>query len=72
MDISQDGQHFVTGGDEKLVKVWDYSEGEVTHVGVGHSGSITSVKISSNNRSMVSTSVDGAVLRWRYPHPSSP
>uniref|UniRef100_A0A4W5R399 Cilia- and flagella-associated protein 52 n=1 Tax=Hucho hucho TaxID=62062 RepID=A0A4W5R399_9TELE len=62
MHISQDGQHFVTGGDEKLVKVWDYSEGEVTHVGVGHSGSITSVKISSNNRSMVSTSVDGAVL----------
>uniref|UniRef100_A0A8C7HXA9 Cilia- and flagella-associated protein 52 n=1 Tax=Oncorhynchus kisutch TaxID=8019 RepID=A0A8C7HXA9_ONCKI len=72
MHISQSGQHFVTGGDEKLVKVWDYSEGEVTHVGVGHSGSITSVTISSDNGSMVSTSVDGAVLRWRYPHPSSP
>uniref|UniRef100_A0A8C7SWI7 Cilia- and flagella-associated protein 52 n=1 Tax=Oncorhynchus mykiss TaxID=8022 RepID=A0A8C7SWI7_ONCMY len=55
MHISQDGQHLVTGGDEKLV----------THVGVGHSGSITSVKISTNNRSMVSASVDGAVLRWR-------
>ncbi|XP_055762941.1 cilia- and flagella-associated protein 52 [Salvelinus fontinalis] len=72
MHISQNGQHFVTCGDEKLVKLWDYSEGEVTHVGVGHSGSITSVTISSNNRSMVSTSADGAVLRWRYPHPSSP
>uniref|UniRef100_A0A8C7CK72 Cilia- and flagella-associated protein 52 n=1 Tax=Oncorhynchus kisutch TaxID=8019 RepID=A0A8C7CK72_ONCKI len=72
MHISQDGQHLVTGGDEKLVKVWDYSEGELTQVGVGHSGSITSIKISANNRSMVSTSVDGAVLRWRYPHPSSP
>uniref|UniRef100_A0A8C8GFZ8 Cilia- and flagella-associated protein 52 n=1 Tax=Oncorhynchus tshawytscha TaxID=74940 RepID=A0A8C8GFZ8_ONCTS len=60
------------GGEERLVKVWDYSEGELTHVGVGHSGSITSVKISTNNRSMVSTSVDGAVLRWRYPQPSSP
>uniref|UniRef100_A0A8C8LTS4 Cilia- and flagella-associated protein 52 n=1 Tax=Oncorhynchus tshawytscha TaxID=74940 RepID=A0A8C8LTS4_ONCTS len=65
MHISQSGQHFVTGGDEKLVKVWDYSEGEVTHVGVGHSGSITSVTISSDNGSMVSTSADGAVLRWR-------
>nr|XP_046167267.1 cilia- and flagella-associated protein 52-like [Oncorhynchus gorbuscha] len=72
MHISQDGQHLVTGGDEKLVKVWDYSEGELTHVAFGHSGSITSVKISTNNRSMVSASVDGAVLRWRYPHPSSP
>ncbi|CDQ63410.1 unnamed protein product [Oncorhynchus mykiss] len=27
MHISQDGQHLVTGGDEKLVKVWDYSRG---------------------------------------------
>ncbi|KAM6971925.1 cilia- and flagella-associated protein 52 [Aplochiton taeniatus] len=70
MHISHNGNHFVTGGDEKLVKVWDYSEGEVTHVGTGHSGSITSVKICSNNRTIVSTSADGAVLRWRYPHPS--
>ncbi|XP_062304355.1 cilia- and flagella-associated protein 52 [Osmerus eperlanus] len=70
MHITQDGSHFVTGGDDKLVKVWDYSEGEVTHVGVGHSGSITSIRICTNNRWVVSTSADGAVLRWRYPHAS--
>ncbi|XP_068448325.1 cilia- and flagella-associated protein 52 [Clinocottus analis] len=72
MHISQDGRHFVTGGDDKLVKVWDYMAGAVTHVGIAHSGSITSIKICSNNRTLLSTSADGAILRWRFPHPVSP
>ncbi|XP_061088877.1 cilia- and flagella-associated protein 52 [Conger conger] len=70
MHISQDGNHFVTGGDEKLVKVWGYAEGEVTHVGIGHSGNITSVRVCPNSRYIISSSADGAILRWRYPHPS--
>ncbi|XP_040002549.1 cilia- and flagella-associated protein 52 isoform X1 [Xiphias gladius] len=70
MHISQDGKHFVTGGDDKLVKVWDYMEGVVTHIGTAQGGSITSIKICSNNRTLVSTSADGAILRWRFPHPS--
>uniref|UniRef100_A0A7N8XA46 Cilia- and flagella-associated protein 52 n=1 Tax=Mastacembelus armatus TaxID=205130 RepID=A0A7N8XA46_9TELE len=69
MHITQDGKHFVTGGDDKLVKVWDYMEGVVTHVGIAHGGSITSIKICSNNHTLVSTSADGAILRWRFPHP---
>ncbi|CAN9510530.1 unnamed protein product [Ophioblennius macclurei] len=69
MHITQDGRHFVTGGDDKLVKVWDYAQGQVTHVGIAHGGSITSTKICCNNRILVSTSADGAILRWRFPHP---
>ncbi len=61
----------MTGGDDKLVKVWDYMEGAVTHIGIAHGGSITSIKICSNNRTLISTSADGAILRWRFPHPSS-
>ncbi|KAG5278993.1 hypothetical protein AALO_G00104960 [Alosa alosa] len=71
MHITQGGDHFVTGGDEKLVKVWHYSDGVVTHVGIGHSGNITSVQICPNNKHVISTSADGAVLRWRFPHPST-
>ncbi|XP_014677656.1 PREDICTED: cilia- and flagella-associated protein 52-like [Priapulus caudatus] len=26
LDISADGEHFVTGGDDKLIKVWTYNE----------------------------------------------
>ncbi|XP_067164288.1 cilia- and flagella-associated protein 52 [Apteryx mantelli] len=68
MDITSDGTYFVTGGDDHLVKMWDYNEGEVTHVGVGHSGSITRLKICPGNKYIVSVSADGAILRWKYPH----
>ncbi|XP_041790179.1 cilia- and flagella-associated protein 52 [Chelmon rostratus] len=71
MHISEDGRHFVTGGEDKLLKVWDYMEGVVTHIGIAHNGSITGVKLCSNNRTLISTSADGAILRWRFPHPSS-
>uniref|UniRef100_A0A2I3GRW1 Cilia- and flagella-associated protein 52 n=1 Tax=Nomascus leucogenys TaxID=61853 RepID=A0A2I3GRW1_NOMLE len=70
MDITQEGVHFVTGGNDHLVKVWDYNEGEVTHVGVGHSGNITRIRISPGNQYIVSVSADGAILRWKYPHTS--
>ncbi len=57
----------LSGGDDKLLKLWHYSDGEVTHVGVGHSGSITNVRICPNSKCIVSTSADGAILRWSLP-----
>ncbi|XP_051491178.1 cilia- and flagella-associated protein 52 [Apus apus] len=67
MDITSSGTHFVTGGDDHLVKLWSYNEGEVTHVGVGHSGNISRLKISPENKYIVSVSADGAILIWKYP-----
>ncbi|XP_068118492.1 cilia- and flagella-associated protein 52 [Hyperolius riggenbachi] len=68
MDISDSGSHFVTGGDDKLVKVWDYNEGEVTQVGSGHSGSISRIRICPLSKYIISVSSDGAILRWKYPY----
>ncbi|NXY83917.1 CFA52 protein, partial [Alcedo cyanopectus] len=67
MDITADGAYFVTGGDDHLVKLWDYKEGAVTHLGVGHSGSITRLKICPGKKYIVSVSADGAILLWKYP-----
>ncbi|NXT57832.1 CFA52 protein, partial [Pluvianellus socialis] len=67
MDITSDGAYFVTGGEDHLVKLWDYNEGAVTHVGVGHSGNITRLKICPEKKSIVSVSADGAILLWKYP-----
>ncbi|XP_021270320.1 cilia- and flagella-associated protein 52 [Numida meleagris] len=67
MDITSDGAYFVTGGDDHLVKMWDYNEGTVTHIGVGHSGNITRLKICPGNKYIVSVSADGAILLWKYP-----
>lgn len=68
MDISFDGTHFVTGGADKEVVVWKYNEGQETHVGKGHGGGITRVKICPNNKWIVSIGTDGSILRWKYPH----
>ncbi|NXC20565.1 CFA52 protein, partial [Corythaeola cristata] len=67
MDITSDGACFVTGGDDHLVKLWDYNEGTVTHIGAGHSGNITRLKICPGKKYIVSVSADGAILIWKYP-----
>jgi WD40 repeat protein len=41
--ISKEGEHFVSGGEDKKLKVWNYDEGICYHSGVGHSGSISKV-----------------------------
>lgn len=48
-------------------QVWKYNEGEVTHVGVGHSGEITRLKVCPLQKHIISVSADGAVLRWKFP-----
>lgn len=58
---------FVTGSSDKLIKVWLYDQGDVTHIGLGHSGEITRVKIAPDGRHIVSVSADGAIIRWRIP-----
>jgi len=40
----------------------------MTHIGLGHSAPITRVKISPDERHIISVSEDGAILRWEFPH----
>lgn len=49
------------------LQVWRYDEGIITHIGEGHSGDITKVKIDPDGGHVVSVSEDGAILRWKYP-----
>ena len=43
--ITKEGEHFVSGGEDKRIKLWDYDEGISYFTGVGHSGNITRVSI---------------------------
>jgi WD40 repeat protein len=44
LSIMKEGEHFVSGGEDKKIKVWDYDEGLSYYSGNGHSGSITRVR----------------------------
>ncbi|PIK54041.1 hypothetical protein BSL78_09070 [Apostichopus japonicus] len=67
MDMAPDGQCFVTGGDDKLIKVWNYKEGKVTSIGKGHSGFINRLRVCPQQKLIVSVSKDGAIICWKYP-----
>ncbi|XP_014217506.1 cilia- and flagella-associated protein 52-like [Copidosoma floridanum] len=67
IDVSPDGQYFVTGGNDGVVKFWNYNAGETTHVGMGHAAIITACKISPDGKHIVTASGDGAILIWKCP-----
>jgi WD40 repeat protein len=65
--MAQSGSHYVTGGEERLLKLWDYDKGVAEYLGVGHSGSITCAAISPDQSFIVSTGAEGAILIWTMP-----
>ena len=44
MHVNADGHFFVSGGSDKKVKLWNYDEGSKYFEGVGHSGSVHTVR----------------------------
>lgn len=68
ISLAQLTKHTLHDKDTLNLQVWDYDRGEVTHVGVGHSGEVTKVKVSPDGYHAVSVSVDGAILRWQLSH----
>ena len=67
IDISPDGQYFVTGGNDSVIKFWSYDTGETTHVGMGHAAIITACRISPDGKHIVTVSADGAIMIWKTP-----
>lgn len=65
LDIAADGSFFVSGGADRIVKLWGYDEGSCIQIGLGHSCNITKVKIAPDMRSVVSVSDEGAIMVWK-------
>ncbi|GAB5035670.1 flagellar associated protein : flagellar associated protein [Nannochloropsis oceanica] len=65
LDIVAGGEVFVSGGADKLVKVWAYDEGVVLRTGHGHSGPVQDVKVSPDERRVVSVGKEGGIFIWR-------
>lgn len=67
MDITAEGQHFVSGGEDKLIRIWGYDEGLCNFVGVGHSGGISKIVFSPDQKTIVSVGAEGAIFMWENP-----
>lgn len=67
LDIEADGIGFVTGGEDRLVKLWHYDEGYLLGVGEGHSAGINDVVVAPNKKFIVSVGAEGSVMMWTMP-----
>lgn len=65
LDITADGSHFVSGGGDKVIRIWDYDEGFVDMEGHGHSGSITRAVYTPDQKNVVSVGAEGGIFIWK-------
>jgi len=65
--ILNEGEHYVSGGEDKVVKIWDYDEGIQYYKGIGHSGAISKIAISPNQQFIVTAGTEGAIFIWHMP-----
>jgi len=65
--ITESGEWFISGGQDKRLKVWDYDEGINYYNGIGHSGDICKIAIAPDQKSFVSVGTEGAIFIWHTP-----
>ncbi|KAL6756928.1 WD40-repeat-containing domain protein [Haematococcus lacustris] len=65
----RDGHAIVSGGGDKLVRVWGYDEGHCYFIGVAHSGSVTRVAVTPDKSSIVSVGTEGGIFVWQNQPP---
>ena len=41
--ITENGEFFVSGGEDQILRLWNYDNGVALYQGIGHSGEITKV-----------------------------
>ena len=65
--ITREGEHFLSGGEDHIVKLWKYDEGTVQYEGVGHSGAITKIAVAPDQRHIITCGSEGAIFIWEMP-----
>lgn len=69
--IDRDGEAIISGGGDKLVRVWGYDEGHCYWTGVAHSGTVTRVAVTPDKSSIVSVGTEGGIFVWAYQAPQT-
>ena len=63
--VSRDGNLFVTGSDDRCIRLWRMDGFELLKTIRGHRNKVTHVNISSNGSVVVSASRDNTVKKWQ-------
>jgi WD domain, G-beta repeat len=63
--FSPDGRFLVSGGDEKVVRVWNIADTALLKTLAGHEGPLECVAFSPDGKLLASSSNDGTVRLWR-------
>lgn len=67
--VDAEGEAIITGGGDKLVRLWGYDEGHCYFVGVGHSGSVKRVAVTPDRSKIVSVGSEGGIFIWDFAQP---
>ena len=62
--ISHSNRYFAVGGQSGVVRLYDFAAGRFIVEARAHSGAITSVSFSADDRQVVSTGRDGLIAIW--------
>ncbi|EDV25155.1 uncharacterized protein TRIADDRAFT_26083 [Trichoplax adhaerens] len=64
LDVSLDCKYMASGGQDKLVYLWDLEKEEVCYIFKGHKDIITGLRFRHNSHELYSTSKDRSVKVW--------
>jgi WD40 repeat protein len=62
--FSTDGRRIVTGGRDRLARIWNGFNGRLIHVLVGHQGQVLDVAIGPGGTEVATASTDGTARIW--------
>ncbi|CAC5360920.1 unnamed protein product [Mytilus coruscus] len=62
IELTNNSQCFITGSDDKCIRIWKLSEGLCTNIIKEHHGAVTCLTLSQNDDDVMSGSNDGNVL----------
>lgn len=63
--VSPDGDCIVTGGEDKLLKLWRISTRECFLTLTGHTEEVLAVTFAPDGNTMASASLDKKIITWR-------
>ena len=64
MAVTPDGQHIISGSDDKLVKVWSVASKSLVSTCAGHTGGVRAVAAMPDGQRFLSGSTDTTVRVW--------